>query len=389
MKNKGGFSLRFFIRRTILLLIIIAIFYGTIYRKNSKDQVSERPNVPKEEQVKMPTEITEKFIRRWLENDNGTIATYIEETEVDEDQVQGREALAETLGLMMYYALGKDDKSLFDEVYKQLTDYFLEEDGFVNWKIDEDGTKNTTTNALIDDIRILYALSMADEKWYVDRYMETAVSMSDYLNKHNIKNDVYTNFYDKEYDYSSPDINLSYIDIQGMEVLVERDLLEEEAVTEMSEILREAPLDNGFYPMSYDVEEKEYTFSEEVNIVDQAIVAYHFAQVGNNSKEFLEFIKNEMSERELVHGMYDLKTKEPTVDYESPAIYGFLILYLLEADEEDLAQSIYERLKKYQVVNEDSEYYGGYSITEGNTHIFDNLIPLLAEQEIQKLEDNN
>src|SRR5699024_11452937 len=87
--------------------------------------------------------------------------------------------------------------------------------------------------------------------------------------------------------------------------------------------------------------------------------------------------------RDLVHGMYDRKTKEPTVDYESPAIYGFLILYALEVDEEDLAQALYERMKEFQITDKNSDYYGGYSITDGNTHIFDNLVPLLAEQEMK------
>lgn len=138
--------------------------------------------------------------------------------------------------------------------------------------------------------------------------------------------------------------------------------------------------------VSYNVEENEYTFSENINIVDQTILAYHYAQVGNQSKEFLKFIKNEIDNRGIIHGMYDRNTKEPTVDYESPAIYGFLILYTLEAGEEELAQTIYTRLKEFQVVDTDSEYYGGYSITEGDTHVFDNLVPLLAEQEINKLE---
>ena len=160
-------------------------------------------------------------------------------------------------------------------------------------------------------------------------------------------------------------------------------LIDKEVVAKTSQVLTEAPLEDGFYPVSYNVEEDEYTFSDNINIVDQAILAYHYAQVGNPSEEFLTFIQDEMDNRGLVHGMYDRQTKEPTVDYESPAIYGFLILYALEADENDLAQTIYERLKEFQVVDKNSEYYGGYSITDGDTHIFDNLVPLLAEQEIK------
>lgn len=359
----------------ILLFICIGVIYGFMNRKD--------PGVQPETQDELPTEMTEKFIERWLQNENGTIATYIKDNgEIDEDLVQGRESLAETVGLLMYYALARENQSLFNRAYNQLRDYFLEEDGFVNWKLNEDGTSDVVANALIDDIRIIYALVMADEKWDEDQYMRRAVLISDYLNTHNVVNNIYTNFYDKEHNYAGEEINLSYIDIQGMEDMVDRGLLDAEVVTQTSQVLREAPLDNGFYPLSYNVEKEKYTFSDNINLVDQAILAYHYAQVGNRSEEFLNFIKEEMNDRGLVHGMYDRQTKEPTVNYESPAIYGFLILYALEVGEEELAQTIYQRLKKFQVVDEDSQYYGGYSITDGNTHIFDNLIPLLAEQEI-------
>ena len=363
----------------ILLSICVGVIYGLMNREES--------NIQPEMQDELPTEMTEEFIERWLQNDNGTIATYIKDSgEVDEDLVQGREALAETLGLLMYYALDGENQTLFNKVYNQLRDYFLEEDGFVNWKLNEDGTSDVVANALIDDIRIIYALAMAHEKWDEERYISTAVTISDYLNEHNVVNDIYTNFYDQEYNYAGEDINLSYIDIQGMEDMVDRGLLDAEVVTQTSQVLKKAPLDNGFYPLSYNVEENEYTFSDNINLVDQAILAYHYAQVGNRSEELLDFIKNEMNDRGLVHGMYDRQTKEPTVNYESPAIYGFLILYALEVEENELAQAIYERLKEFQVVDENSEYYGGYSITDGNTHIFDNLIPLLAEQEIRNNE---
>ena len=215
MKGKGGIPIKHIALMVILLLICVGTLYGCMNKEESKDQ-AEKPE-------EVPTEMTEEFIHHWLQNDNGTIATYIQNNgEVDEDLVQGREALAETLGLLMYYALDKDDQTLFNKVYDQLTDYFLENDGFVNWKLNEDGTSDVSTNALIDDIRVLYALAMAYEKWDVDQYMDTADSISEYLNEHNVKNNIYTNFYDQEYEDASFDVSLSYIDIQGMDALVDR-----------------------------------------------------------------------------------------------------------------------------------------------------------------------
>lgn len=377
MKSQRGRPMK-----TILLVVLfLSIVVGALYGWMKREELSNQTKMREENQ----TEITEDFIYRWLQNENGMIATYIKNSsQEDEDLVQGREVLAETLGLLMDYALDNENQTLFNTLYKQLTDYFLEKEGFVNWKLKEDGTSDVSANALIDDIRILDALAMAAENWKTDQYKKTALSISEYLNEKNVVNGIYTDFYDKEYGYASSEISLSYIDIQGMNTLVNQGLLDAEIVAETSQVLTKAPLDHGFYPVSYNVEEKEYIFSDNINLVDQAILAYHYAQVGNRSLEFLTFIKSEMDKRGLIHGMYDRKTKEPTVDYESPAIYGFLILYALEVDEHDLAQALYDRMKEFQVVDKKSEYYGGYSITNGDTHIFDNLIPLLAEQEMKK-----
>lgn len=353
----------------ILLLIGVGVVIGVTNRENPEEQAG----------------ITEEFIHQWLKNDNGTIATYIQDSgEVDEDLVQGRETLAETVGLWMFYALREDDQALFDEAYDQLEEYFLENDGFVNWKLTENGISEVSTNALIDDIRIMDALIIAHDKWGGDQYMETAASISEYLTENNVNNGIYTDFYEQADRYASADITLSYIDIRAMNDIVDHGLLDAELVNETTQILTEAPLDNGFYPMSYNVEEDAYSFDDNINIVDQAILAYHHAQAGNPSEEFLEFIREEMDNRGLVHGMYDRETREPTVDYESPAVYGYLILYTLEAGEDELAQAIYDQMKEFQVTDEDSEYYGGYSIDDGDTHIFDNLVPLLAEQQIRR-----
>lgn len=52
--------------------------------------------------------VTEDFIYQWLRNDNGTLATYIKDSEqIDEDLVSGREALSETVGIWMMYAVEK------------------------------------------------------------------------------------------------------------------------------------------------------------------------------------------------------------------------------------------------------------------------------------------
>lgn len=323
----------------------------------------------------------EAFLKKWLTNDNGTLATYIQDSNrEDEDLVAGRETLSETVGLWMFYALEIEDRKLFDHIYKLLHEYYLESNGFIHWKLTEKGDSKVSTNALIDDIRISDALLHAHEIWGGENYVDTADTINTYLSANNVNNGIFTNFYDREIDYASSEITLSYIDVQAFSRMIEQGHLDKGIVKNTISVLTEAPLTNGFYPMSYNVETDKYSFDDEINMIDQAITAYHYAEAGNRSEEFLYFIQKEMKERGLVNGMYSLETKSPVVDYESPAVYGFLILYLLEIDENETAIEVFERMKEFQITDSSSQYYGGYSITDGDTHIFDNLIPFIAEE---------
>ncbi len=359
----------------ILLLLGAGVLVAMMTREPSKDQ--------QQQQLQEQPEKTVQFIHRWLENENETIATYIRENpDEDEDLVRGREALAETIGLLMFYALEINDQPLFNQYYNQLRNSFLEKDGFVNWKINEDGSSDVSTNAFIDDIRIMDALARADEKWGDNQYLGTAEKIGKYVTTYSVNENIYTDYYERNEEYASEKIQLSYIDVKAMDTLAEKQLLEGEIVANTSQVLLEAPVQNGFYPYAYNVEEGEYTFDQSVNMMNQAFIVYHLAQVGVRSEEFLAFIKQEMKDRDLIHGVYDLNTRKPFVDYESPAIYGYLVSYALILGEDELAEAIYNRMKEYQVADSNNEYYGGYSITEGNTHVFDNLIPLLAEQDM-------
>lgn len=356
-----------------VVIVLIVVILGWFFMRD-------------EEELDVETKYSsEDFIYKWFKNDNGTLATYIQDGEtLDEDLVSGRETLTETMGLWMLYALEKEDRDLFEIIYGQLNDYFLDKDGFLYWKLEENGKARVSTNALIDDIRIAEALLNAADKWNEDKYRSTSGLISEYLSQHNVKNGIFTDYYERNDDYASESVTLSYVDLEGLQLLGESGTLDSAAAEKTMEVLEDVPLDNSFFPKSYNAESEEYRFDDELNMVDQAIVAYHLSRTGQSSEEFLDFISQEMSERGIVHGMYERVSGEPIVEYESPAVYGILTLYLLEIGEENLAEDVFNRMIEFQVDDTDSEYYGGYSITDDDTHIFDNIIPLLAEQRMDQ-----
>lgn len=327
---------------------------------------------------------TEGFIQKWLTNDNGTLATYIKDGETEDvDLVKGRESLSESLGLWMEYALLKGDRMLFDDSYEKLNRYFLEENGFVNWKLTEEGKSEVFANALVDDLRISLALFKASEKWQDVRYEKTANQISRYVVKFNVMEHLLTDYYVKTDDYASEVITLSYIEPEALSQLVDRGLLELSIHENMMRILTEAPGESSFYPKSYHVHKKQYQYDTNINLIDQALVAFYRAKSGASTDSFYRFIKREFEEHNKVFGQYDRFSENAVVTYESPAIYAWLILYSMELGDEALALDLFERMSDFKVNH--FSYLGGYSIHKGDTHIFDNIIPLLAERTLQEM----
>ena len=103
-------------------------------------------------------------------NDNGTLATYrLVDTKAGTGEAKGREALSESAGLWLQYTLDKDDQALFDEQVKVIQDNFIYKNHIVLWKLSE-RERQSATNALIDDLRIIEQLYRAYEMYKEERY---------------------------------------------------------------------------------------------------------------------------------------------------------------------------------------------------------------------------
>ncbi|MBA2175451.1 glycosyl hydrolase [Halobacillus locisalis] len=324
---------------------------------------------------------TETFISKWMTNDNGTLATFLKgDSTQDTDQVQGREALSESLGLWMQYALEKDDQDLFEESYLQLQQWFLEDSGFIYWRLSPIGEAEVTTNALVDDFRIYKVLQLACNRWGDEKYGHTAEIIGEFLIEHLVSNSYFADYYDNKSDYLSPVLTLSYVDIEALFLLREEVGLEHTTFNRMLELLNTMPTKNGFYPMSYHVSENRFEFTKEINLIDQLLVSLHSQ---SHKDELIPFIKKELDHRQAIYGRYNLETKEPTVSYESPAVYSLVIMKAIELEDKELAKQAYMRMIRFR--SSSSKYKGAYSLTNQNTHVFDNLMPLLA---IEKMKTN-
>ncbi|MBY0205559.1 glycosyl hydrolase [Paenibacillus cucumis Kampfer et al. 2016] len=323
---------------------------------------------------------TVAFVKEHMTNPNGTLATYLQEAASERaDIVAGREALSESLGLWMQYALASDNEDMFEQAYKQLQTYYvIRPDIYIAWKLDPQGKSHVATNALGDDLRIMGALLQAADRWNQGRAdkLATASALSRTLTQRTEQQGYLVDFYDFKSGHSTDTLSLVYVDLLALEAMRDHQMLDPEVYSRYEDILHKMPDDGLFYPKSMNVNTKAYTYDEKVNLIDQLIVANHVMEMGHKPDKLIAFLKKEFGTRGKLPGQYDRRTQKPAVDYESAAVYGLSILLAVRSGDPNWAKQLYQHMITLR--GQDTRYPGGY-VFDGNTHLFDNLFPLLGE----------
>ncbi|HWR39911.1 MAG TPA: glycosyl hydrolase [Patescibacteria group bacterium] len=320
---------------------------------------------------------TELFILNHMQNANGSLATYLNDTpQVGPDVVHGREALSESLGLWMQYSLDSRNRELFDRSWELLNQHFLSRDGYVYWKLAPDGQQEVTTNALIDDLRIMNALLTATDLWGTSNWDQTAKKIGQTLVLHTVNSGYLVDFYDSKYRNSSNTITLSYLNPRDLQKLTTLGLWHPSDYERHIALLRDYPHEGIFFPKSFHVPTATYRYDANVNMIDQLLVALHRQYAGYPSPEFYQFLRSEYYQHGQIYGEYNRTTQTSDTYYESIPVYALTILYALEQKDLRFAMDIYKRQLTFR--SKADTYTGGY-LLNGQAHIFDNLFPLLAE----------
>lgn len=311
----------------------------------------------------------EKFIRGHLLQKDGRIATDL--------QSRNGEYLSETAGLWMEYLVLQGDEQTFSEQKDVVEKYFLTDDYLVTWMIE--GKKKAPANAFIDDLRIMNALYDAGEKFNNRAYSKLAKKMESALERYQVRDGLFIDHINTEGKEQGQDVTLSYIIPAGLDRMKNSKGYEATRA-----LLLEAPADSrGFFPKTYHLQTKEYSHEEEVNMIDQLYLAYHRAQWGGDVSGLLQFLQGAFGGKEKLYGRYDLSSGLAAVGYESAAVYALGVLLALEADEQEFAAQLYEKMKAMQQLDESQPYYGGYidetatiAVKGGNQKLYTNAAQL-------------
>lgn len=325
---------------------------------------------------------TAEFMQTHMLNPNGTITSYLkDESSTDPNIVAGHEALSESVGLWMQYTLLQHDQVSFDNEYMLLNKYFLSPEHYVWWKLDKNGTSHVNTNALGDDLRIVGSLLDAYERWNKPEYLNTAKQIVNTLWEHDQKNGYLVDYHDFLHNISSDQLSLTYIDAAAFSRMQKYNLISQQEYNRYMKLLKNIPNDGLFYPRILNVTTGQYGYDQEVNLIDQLIIAVHLTAEGQSSKQLVSFLKEQFAQDGRLYGRYHADNHQPAVAYESPAVYGLAILVALQTNDKEWANQLYERMITFRA--DTGEYTGGY-VSEGDTHTFDNLLALLAETTLQQ-----
>lgn len=242
------------------------------------------------------------------------------------------EVLSESLGLYMEYLLLAGDKQTFQEQVSILENEFLINENrlsFIQWRLNE----KATTNALIDDIRILSVLQRAADSFENTAYKELADKISRSLYSVQMHNNYTVDYYDWSYSLPAQRLTLSYV--TGSQVISEKSV----------ELLKNVDATQVFFPEYYDTRLQEYINNDEVHLIDQLLIAINREKENLHSKSFFYWLKEEWNNEQRLYGRYNRETKDATVDYESLAVYYYLQSYFLLTGEEEMAREVVQQAK--------------------------------------------
>ncbi|MBY0097340.1 hypothetical protein [Mesobacillus maritimus] len=275
--------------------------------------------------------------------------------------------LSESIGQYMTYLLLIEDHAEFNQQVDVLKkNYLVEKDGqvYIKWQLAE----GTATNALVDDLRIIEALSEGGELFQEPSYSELAAKLKKTIELKQSISGMMVDFYDWELEKATTTLHLSYLNHNVLQAF-------ESTKTDAYLHLLRGAVDSPFFYEIYDVENKVYQAADQknVNMIDQLLIAIQYHKwTGKVPTEFDQWLKKELDSKGKLFGAYQKGSLEPAVPYESSAVYALGVLYFFETGDPSYADVLHELLLKQPPFERDPDFK--------TIHFFDYMYSKTADE---------
>ena len=250
----------------------------------------------------------------------------------------------------------------------------------VRWRIRDGYTNISEASASIDDLRIIRALIIADTLWGDEKYTELSSRMSEDMLNYNVYKNNLVNYYNKDFDETGQDIDLSYIDIGTMTLLVSENKQWIKIMDNGLKIVQDGMISDTFpmYSKTYDLSSGSYLEAEKINMIDSLTTVLHLSEIGVLEQQTVDWLYKQLIEVGHLYSEYDINGV-PSTQSESTAAYALVARIAKTTGDMQLYGLAVEHMLKFQVLDSTSVIYGSF----GNkltleVFSYDNLQALLA-----------
>ncbi len=315
------------------------------------------------------------FLKENMLTPEGGIRTNYTDSMTEADIATGAEVLSESVGLLMLYAVDIGDEMLFKRLF-EFVERHLDTGNIISYRLSQKG-EAYGVNAFIDDIRIVRALILADEK-FSDDYINSAIMYADRLYNTNITANRMYDMFDERYNQNNDFITLCYIDLKTVRLLEKYDQKWERVFETMLEILKNGYISDEFpvFAASYSYSANRYSAGD-INMIEALLSVLNLASIGECPDTTIDYVKTTV-QNGCFYGLYESDGK-PKNQIQSTAVYAICALIADELEDAQMLKACINKMNAFQVTDEQSKVYGAFADADTlKLYAFDNLMALLA-----------
>lgn len=362
------------------LVLICGIQFMFLEKATNTELTDTKPNNLPTVQANSPAEKAGlQFLQTTMQSPNGLIYYLVEH------KSSASYSVLESMGQAMEYAALIGDGKLFDQYAKTTHTYFEAPTGYYYWKVDIATHKGETSSALVDDLRLIKAYFIANEK-KLGQYDAQLADLSEVVFQSDIDANGYPcDYYDGEAGKRANEVSLFYLDVETLSQL--RNLNSKWLIpyARAKGILLSMPENEyGFYPKTFKINTKQYIWGSSINMVENLYTAIDAYTAGKNTRPLVTFLKKQVKKGKI-YNLYNLDGT-PVDQDESTAVYALAARFLALNNEHEAAEWCYRRTLQFQI-NDQKSFDGGFGESDtGLVYAFDQLEALLM---LRRVEANN
>jgi hypothetical protein len=310
------------------------------------------------------------------------------------------EVTAESIGLLMLYAVKEGNKPLFDMEVAFLKEKLLSPLGICYWKLKEDFSpfiyNGYFSSASIDDLRIIDALIEGYNLWKDMNYISLIYIMMNGVFNYEV--DEATNILVDYYVWKNSEsdmgkkaeiLTLAYARLPTLLKMAKFESRWIKVFNETLKVVLEGlNSQQSLFYQEYNVKNKEYK-GVYFNTIEELMIALNLVEIGKKDKALLiyDFYKKAYLKEGFISDIYRLNGEASPSD-AGIGSYALLARLSLKLNDYDFAlKIIFEKILTCQEKNSKSEYYGAFMnewpiVKDANA--YDNLQALLTLRETIK-----